>query len=120
MADEDELALTSRVAGELARLGLTKHVAKLRTYFVDVRAGRPSTAWTHEMSVEWLRLLRLPPHENDYPGRVRVGVCLEERKSMVGEAGSSVASRRSTARVWAVKAREWRTRAHPCRRGSLR
>lgn len=70
-----ELALTGRVGRELARLGLREHVARARAYYAATRAGRPSDAWSHEMNVEWLRLLRLPPHEHDYPVLARMSLC---------------------------------------------
>lgn len=70
-----ELALTQRVAKELKRLGLQEHVTRLRQHYWNVRAGRESSAWNHDLSIEWLRLLRLPPHENDYPVRPRMSQC---------------------------------------------
>jgi hypothetical protein len=72
---EDELALTERVGRELTKLGLAAHVKRLRRYYADVRAGRPSEVWTHAMSVEWLRVLRLPPYEHDYPVLPRMSIC---------------------------------------------
>jgi hypothetical protein len=72
---DTELALTERVGRELARLGLHTHVGRMRAYFAAVRAGRPSEAWSHDLSVEWLRLLRLPPYETDYPVRDRMASC---------------------------------------------
>lgn len=71
----DELALTERVAGELTRLGLTSHVGHLREYWAALKAGRPSKVWSRELSIEWLRILRLPPHESDYPVLPRMADC---------------------------------------------
>ena len=74
---ETELELTARVGREFARLGLKNHVAHARRYYAAVRDARPPEAgeWTHEMIVEWARLLRLPPHEHDYPVRPRMAPC---------------------------------------------
>lgn len=72
---EDELALTARVGKELARLNLRQHVAKLRLHYAALRAGRPSPVWSHELSIEWLRMLRLHPHENDYVVLPRMSSC---------------------------------------------
>ena len=70
-----ELALTERVGRELKRLGLKNHVARARSYYAAVRAGRSTDEWTHALNVEWCRLLRLPPHENDYLVRPRMAGC---------------------------------------------
>ncbi len=70
-----ELALTERVGRELVRLGLKNHVTRVRRYYAAVRAGRATDEWSHAMNVEWCRLLRLPPHENDYPVRPRMSGC---------------------------------------------
>jgi hypothetical protein len=78
MTDDEraaELALTERVGRELVRLRLKEHVGRMRTYYAAMRAGRPSTIWSHDMNIEWLRLLRLPPHENDYPVQPRMSPC---------------------------------------------
>ena len=74
---EAELALTEQVGRELVRLGLPTHAANARIYYADVRAGRQPKprGWTHELIVEWARLLRLPPYENDYPVRPRSWSC---------------------------------------------
>jgi hypothetical protein len=65
----------SASAERSARIGLPEHVARVRTYYAALRAGRPSDAWSHEMNVEWMRLLRAPPYENDYPVRPRMSDC---------------------------------------------
>lgn len=74
---ESELGLTERVGREFVRLGLKHHAAHARRYYAAVRAGRApgDGAWTHEMIVEWCRLLRLPPHETDYVVRPRMASC---------------------------------------------
>ena len=72
---EAELALTERVGRALASVGLREHVARVRTYYAALRAGRPSDAWSHERNVEWLRLLREAPYENDYPVLPRMSDC---------------------------------------------
>jgi hypothetical protein len=75
LRDQDELALTDRLAREMTNLGLEKQVALLREYYQDVLAGRASEAWSHEQSVQWLKVLRLPPHEYDYPVLPRMSSC---------------------------------------------
>jgi hypothetical protein len=72
---DDELALTERVGRELVRRGLREHVARARQYYAALKAGRTSDAWSHAMNIEWLRLLRLPPHEDHYPVRPRMSGC---------------------------------------------
>jgi hypothetical protein len=70
-----ELALAERVGRELVRAGLPKHADRVRAYYAAVRAGRSSDAWSHAMSIEWMRLLRVPPYENDFPVRPRMSAC---------------------------------------------
>lgn len=72
---DEELALTERVGRELARRGLTNQAGHLREYWVALKAGRVSKVWSHDLSVEWLRALRLSPHESDYPVLPRMSDC---------------------------------------------
>jgi hypothetical protein len=71
----DELALTKRVGEVLGRLGLTDHVARLRQHYAALRAGKASTIWSHDLSIEWLRMLRLAPHADDYRVLPRMSDC---------------------------------------------
>jgi hypothetical protein len=86
---DEELQLVERVGRELAKLGLKKHVARAREYYAAVRDGRPCDVWSRGLTVEWARMLRLPPHENDYPVRPRMSPC-----------HGCEASRTFTAAVW--------------------
>lgn len=72
---DEELALTERVGRELARRGLTNQAGHLREYWVALKAGRAPKVWSHDLSVEWLRVLRLSPHEADYPVLPRMSDC---------------------------------------------
>lgn len=71
MASERQarLELTERVGRELVRRGLNSQASEARRYYAAVRAGREPDRWSHEMIVEWARLLRVSPHEHDYAVR---------------------------------------------------
>jgi hypothetical protein len=71
-----ELAPIETVGCELARLGLTSQVARLRRHYAAVRAGRvPPKDWTPALTLEWARMLRLPPHERHYRVLPRMSPC---------------------------------------------
>jgi hypothetical protein len=85
VTDDDRRArldLTERVGRALAELGLDRHVAQARRYYAALRAGREPAkdGWTHEMIVEWARLLRLPGHDV-YPVHPRMHRCCERPKT---------------------------------------
>jgi hypothetical protein len=70
-----ELALVTQVAAFFQRHGMTSHLAHLRQYYREVRAGRSHKGWSRPLVHEWAKLLRLPPHENDYPVRLWGAPC---------------------------------------------
>ena len=70
-----ELSLTERVGRELVRLGLRQHAAHARTYYAAIRDGRRPKEWAHDLNVEWMRVLRIPPYDNDYAVRPRMAGC---------------------------------------------
>ena len=77
MPADTRLALAERVGLELRRLGMMKHVERLRRYYADVRAGRApaSGEWTDDMVTEWAKILRVPPYEGAYPIKPRMARC---------------------------------------------
>ena len=70
-----ELGLTARVGAEFVRLGLQEHAARARAHYRAVRAGRVSKEWTSALTLEWARMLRLPPHERHYRVLPRMSMC---------------------------------------------
>jgi len=60
---------------EFRRRQMTEHARKLRLYYLAVQSGLtvgPHEAdlhWSEAFTVEWMKTLRLPPYENDYPVR---------------------------------------------------
>ena len=77
MTTAEQLDLAERVGKELVRLGLSKHVEHLRTYYRHVRAGRPppNGGWTEGLVIEWAKTLRLRPYEDAYPVKARSSSC---------------------------------------------
>ncbi len=60
---------------EFSRRGMPDHCDRLRLYYLALRHGLDSARhrveihWDETLVVEWMRLLRLPPYEDDYPQR---------------------------------------------------
>jgi hypothetical protein len=71
----EDLDLIARVGQALVRHGRHKLAARLRRHYAAVRDGRPSE-WPPELTIEWARVLRIPPHEHDFPVRPRMSTCL--------------------------------------------
>lgn len=73
----DDLDLLARVGARIASLGLTAHRDLARRLYADLAAGRPPRkgGWTMALVIQWARLLRIPPHEKDYPVRTRADGC---------------------------------------------
>jgi hypothetical protein len=74
---EQRLLLAENVGRELVRLGLEEHLAKVRSFYADTRAGRPLRmgGWIQEHVIELAKILRVPPYEHAYPVRPRLSSC---------------------------------------------
>jgi hypothetical protein len=80
----------TRLAGLVVTLGrafrargMRSHLTTLRLYFLALRHGLTSggghalrAEWSEEAVLDWLRILRVPPYERDYPVRARGSRCL--------------------------------------------
>ncbi len=66
------LAMVDTLGRALAERGLHRHVEELRVYWLALSRGlvgpgqRLNVGWSEALVVEWFRLLRLPPHAEDY------------------------------------------------------
>ena len=66
------LAMVDTLGRALAERGLHRHVEELRVYWLALSRGlagpgqRVNVGWSEALVVEWFRLLRLPPHADDY------------------------------------------------------
>lgn len=66
------LAMVDTLGRALAERGLHRHVEELRVYWLALSRGlagpgqRLTLGWSEALVVEWFRLLRLPPHAEDY------------------------------------------------------
>jgi hypothetical protein len=58
---------------EFRRRGMQEHAKKLRLYYLAVKSGltvgvhEADLHWSEEFTIEWMKTLRLPPFENDFP-----------------------------------------------------
>ncbi len=75
------LAMVDTLGRALAERGLHRHVEELRVYWLALSRGlagpgqRLNIGWSETLVVEWFRLLRLPPHADDYPVRPPSSPC---------------------------------------------
>jgi hypothetical protein len=76
-SDDRDLDLLARVGAKLGAVGLTGHRDHARKLYADLAAERPPRegGWTMAFVVEWARILRIRPHEKDYPVRMRAEGC---------------------------------------------
>jgi hypothetical protein len=74
---DERLALAERLAVELKRLGMNSHVENLRGYYRRTKRHEPHGygEWNDAHVVSVARMLRVPPHENDWPVRPRNATC---------------------------------------------
>jgi hypothetical protein len=69
------LALVVRLGREFSRRGMREECRRLRLYYLALEHGlcvgknRIDVAWDEGLVVEWLRILRVPPHDRHYPVR---------------------------------------------------
>jgi hypothetical protein len=67
------LQLVVRLGGEFSRRGMAEHCRRLRVYYLalqhglDTGRGRLEVHWDEDLTIEWFRLLRLPPYQDHYP-----------------------------------------------------
>ena len=60
---------------EFSRRGMPDHCQRLRLYYLalvhglDTSRHRVEVHWDEDLVIEWMRLLRLPPHRDHYPLR---------------------------------------------------
>lgn len=65
---------------EFARRGMEGHVRRLRIYFWAIEhdlaehGHRVDISWDRQLSLEWMRVLHVPPYQTDYAVR-RVAAC---------------------------------------------
>jgi hypothetical protein len=74
------LELVELLGKEFERRDMRTHLESLRLYYVAIQKrldhrGTVRIAWTEEMTVDWLAMLRLPPYEAHYPVRSREYHC---------------------------------------------
>jgi hypothetical protein len=66
------MVMVDTLGRALAERGLNRHVEELRVYWLALSRGlagpgqRLHIGWSETLVVEWFRLLRLPPHADDY------------------------------------------------------
>ena len=64
---------------EFSRRGMPDHCDRLRLYYLALRHGletsrhRVEIHWDEDLVIEWMRLLRLPPHQDHYAVRDTTG-----------------------------------------------
>jgi hypothetical protein len=76
------LALVATLGHAFLRRGMGGHVRALRLYFLALRHGLTrgerhvvKLEWSQDAVLEWLRVLRVPPYQDDYPVRPRGSRC---------------------------------------------
>jgi hypothetical protein len=81
MKREALMAMVDTLGRALAERGLHRHVEELRVYWLALARGlagptqRLQVGWSEALVVEWFRILRLPPHSDDYPIRPPSSAC---------------------------------------------
>ena len=75
------MAMVETLGQTFATRRMKRHVEELRVYWLGlakglVPAGRKvDVGWSESLVVEWFRVLRLPPHQWDYPVRPPSSPC---------------------------------------------
>ena len=75
MATDGLLDLVVRLGREFSRRGMREECRRLRLYYLALEHGlctrqnRIEVAWDEQLVIEWLRILRVPPHHRHYPVR---------------------------------------------------
>jgi hypothetical protein len=63
----DLLAIAPDLDREFRRRGMEVHARELRLWMLARRQGRnPRDGWSDAFVLEWLRLMRVPPHHTHY------------------------------------------------------
>jgi hypothetical protein len=69
------MAMVETLGTAFAARAMRRHVEELRLYWMALaRGGAPArrrveVSWSEALVVEWFRVLKLPPHQHDYPVR---------------------------------------------------
>jgi hypothetical protein len=75
MAQDALLDLVVRLGREFSRRGMREECRRLRLYYLALEHGlvagknRIEVSWDEDLVIEWLRILRVPPHHRHYPVR---------------------------------------------------
>jgi hypothetical protein len=74
------MAMVETLGSAFAARGMRRHVEELRLYWQALARGaqggrRPEVSWSEDLVVEWFRVLKLPPHQHDYPVRPPSSAC---------------------------------------------
>ncbi len=71
------------------RRGMREHAEKLRVYYLALRKGltegpqeKLEVKWSAPFVRDWMRTLRLPPYQNDFPLRSRGAGCFRCPRSV--------------------------------------
>ena len=76
MMEDLLIDLVVRLGREFSRRGMREECRRLRLYYLALEHGlvaagknRIEVAWDEDLVIEWLRILRVPPHHRHYPVR---------------------------------------------------
>ncbi len=75
------MAMVETLGSAFAARGMRRHVEELRLYWQALARGlvqggrRLEVSWSEDLVVEWFRVLKLPPHQHDYPIRPPSSPC---------------------------------------------
>jgi hypothetical protein len=75
------MAMVETLGAAFAAQGMRRHVEELRLYWQALARGlaqsgrRLEVSWSEDLVVEWFRVLKLPPHQHDYPIRAPSSPC---------------------------------------------
>ena len=76
MVEDLLIDLVVRLGREFSRRGMREECRRLRLYYLALEHGlvaagknRIEVAWDEDLVIEWLRILRVPPHHRHYPVR---------------------------------------------------
>ena len=77
------LGFLTDLGREFKRRQMDVHLQSLRLYYLAVKNGfaknsnhRVELHWSEELTITWMRTLRIAPFERDFPVRARGGGCL--------------------------------------------
>src|SRR4051812_3396238 len=93
---DELLDQVKKLGAEFVRRGMDREATTLRLYFLALRAKLvrgpeaelSAAAWSREKTLEWLRLLQVPPWHNAYQLGTRGAPC---RRCKPGKGGSPAA-----------------------------